>query len=104
MEELKPFRKQIDALDNEIIALFGKRFEIIREVAQLKSQKGIPAVLPDRIDEVRDRCVKMGEEVHLDPEFIYQLYTLIIDHACNLEENTKEYLQSREDVSQNGTS
>lgn len=87
MQELKPLRQKIDALDDQIIGLLGQRFEIVREVAALKAEKGIPAVLPDRIEEVKDRCARMGAEVALDPQFVRELYAHIIDYACSLEDN-----------------
>jgi len=93
MEVLKPYRKKIDALDDQIIDLLGQRLEIIDEVAQLKAQQGIAPILQDRIDEVRERCIARGIERGYDPDFIHALYTLIIDYSCGVEQehqNQKE--------------
>lgn len=87
MQELKPLRQKIDALDDRIIELLGQRFEIVRDVAALKAEKGIPAVLPDRIEEVKARCADLGAGKGLDPHFVRNLYTVIIDYACSLEDN-----------------
>lgn len=87
MEILKPHRDKIDAIDNELLALLGKRFEIVRTVAGIKGEHGIDPILPDRVEEVKARCAKIGETHGLDPQFIRDLYTVIIDHACSLEDN-----------------
>ena len=90
MEILKPYREKIDALDDQIIDLLGQRLDIIHEVAELKEAKGIEPVLQERVDEVRQRCIKRGEENGYDPEFISALYTLIIDYSCQVEEDYKK--------------
>jgi chorismate mutase len=86
MEDLKPFRKQIDDLDKEIMALFGKRFQIIREVAKLKSERGIPTYISDRVEEVKDNCEELARQQGLDPSVFRVLYTILINHACDVEE------------------
>ncbi|HEY0901856.1 MAG TPA: chorismate mutase, partial [Micavibrio sp.] len=53
MEIMKPFRQRIDALDDQIIDLLIARTEIIREVGHFKFAHDIPAVLADRVIEVR---------------------------------------------------
>mgnify|MGYP000021996458 CR=1 FL=1 len=86
MELLAPYRRRIDDLDDQIMELFSQRFAVIREVADLKNKHGIPAILQDRVDEVRERNADTGAAKGLDPEFIRKLYTLIIDEACDLED------------------
>ena len=97
MEVLKPHRDRIDALDEEILALLGQRFEIVRTVAGIKGEHGIAPVLPERVEEVKARCAQIGETHGLDPQFIRDLYTVIIDHACSLEDH-----MSAEDKAQQG--
>jgi len=87
MEPLKPYRAQIDAIDDRIVDLLAQRMDIVREVAALKAAKGIPAVLEDRIIEVRERCAARGAAMGLDEELVRRLYTLIITYACDLEED-----------------
>lgn len=86
MEIMKPFRKRIDDLDDQIIDLMVQRTEIIREVADFKSKNDIPAVLQDRVDEVRERCAARAEAQGMDPEIIRTLYAALIKFSCDLEE------------------
>ena len=87
MEILKPYRARIDVLDEQIIALLRKRYDVIEEVGALKTQHGIAATLPDRVDEVRENAAKMAADKGLDADFIRTLYAQLIEHSCNLEEN-----------------
>ena len=89
MEVMKPFRRRIDAIDDQIIDLLVSRIEIIREVGDFKFQNGIPAVLPDRVIEVRERAAERAAAKGLDPELIRQLYTILINYSCDLEEEIK---------------
>ncbi|WP_421779660.1 chorismate mutase [Kiloniella litopenaei] len=86
MELLSPYRRRIDDLDDQIMELFSQRFAIIREVAELKNKHDIPAVLQDRVDEVRERNAATGAEKGIDADFVRKLYTLIIDESCDLED------------------
>lgn len=83
---LKNFRAEIDALDDQIIALLAKRFEVVAKVAQIKTANNIPAVLPDRVEQVKDTAEKRAVNAGLDGKFVRDLYARIIDHACALEE------------------
>ena len=87
MEILKPYRAQIDAIDDQIIDLLAARLSVIREVGVLKAREGIPPVLQDRVEEVRERCAKRAQGKGVDPDLIRDLYTLLIDYSCRLEDD-----------------
>lgn len=86
MEILKAYRERINIIDEEIIQLLRRRYDVIEEVAALKARENIPAVLPDRVDEVREKAAGRAAEKGLDAGFIRELYTRIIEHSCALEE------------------
>ena len=99
MEILKPYRKRIDDLDDQIVDLLCARELIIREVAELKSAENIPAYLNDRIDEVRERAAKRAGENGTDENLVRELYRQIIEYSCQLEEK----LMSETSKSKTGT-
>jgi chorismate mutase len=86
MKLLEEHRQKIDFIDDRIIDLLAERMDVIRAVAKLKAENDIPAVLPDRVEEVIARCAARAETRHVDPELARLLYTLIVDHACAAEE------------------
>ncbi len=89
MEILKPYRARIDDVDNRIVDLLVERIGIIREVGHLKAEMGIPAILQDRVDQVRERNAQRAEEKGLDPDLVRALYTTLINYSCDLEEQIK---------------
>jgi chorismate mutase len=86
MSGLEPFRRRLDAIDDEIARLLGERFEICREVALHKSAHGIAMMQPDRVEEVRARYLARGAEADLPAEFSAELFDLLIAATCK-EEN-----------------
>jgi Chorismate mutase len=56
MKDLESFRRQIDTIDDRLLALLGERFAVVREVAAYKAPRGIPVVIPERVTQVRERC------------------------------------------------
>ena len=86
MDVLMAFRKELNSLDEQIIRLLGRRYEICRAVAQHKRENGIPMMQPGRVAEVKERCARMASEHDVDPDFARRLYGLIIDEACRMED------------------
>lgn len=95
MEIMKPFRQRIDELDDKIIDLLVERIGIIREVGHFKFENNIPAVLPDRVIEVRERAAGRAAAKGLDAELVRQLYGIIIGYSCDLEETIKAELAAK---------
>lgn len=86
MEVLKPYRRRIDAIDDQIVDLLARRLGIIDEVAELKAARDIPAVLEDRVNEVLDRTAARAAEKGVDPELVRRLYAVLIAWCCEREE------------------
>lgn len=86
MDILKPYREKIDSLDDAIVDLLAERMSVVREVAALKTREGIPAILPDRVEVVRGRCVDRAAKAGMDPDIVRTLYTLLIEHCCHVED------------------
>jgi len=95
MEILKPYRKRINEIDDRIVDLLAERTAIIREVGQFKYDHDIPAVLQDRVDEVRERAAARALAKGLDAALVRRLYRILIDYSCNLEEEIKQGLSRR---------
>jgi chorismate mutase len=87
---LGKFRERLDSIDEEIARLLGERFQICREVAEHKSEHGIPMMQPDRVAEVRARYLARGAAVSLPKDFTAELFELLISATCKLEDELME--------------
>lgn len=86
---LKKHRRKIDKIDAQLLKLLGNRFDIVRDVAQVKIKHDIPAFLGGRVNEVRNNAVKLGILYGVDPDFVRTLYTMLIFQSCAEEEVLK---------------
>lgn len=86
MEQLKPLRDQIDALDDQIIDLLAKRIDIVREIGIIKSRDNLSVIQEDRVVEVRERCAQRGALKGLNPGMVRKIYNIIFDEAHELEQ------------------
>ena len=84
-ELLRTHRIEIDMLDRQIIALLGRRYEIVNEVGKLKAENKVSPVQTDRMQEVLDHVGELAKKNGLSPEFVQELYSKMIDHAHTLE-------------------
>lgn len=85
MKELEPFREEIDEIDDKIIALLKRRFEIVRAVGHFKAEHGIKVVQSKRADEVVERNVENARMSDVPDEFIRRFYISMIDEAHIIE-------------------
>ena len=86
MEKLAKFRAALNEIDEQIITLLGQRYAICRSVAKHKKEQHIPVMQHDRVNEVKDRCADLATQLQIDPDFVRELYSLIIDEACRIED------------------
>lgn len=93
---MAPYRRKIDELDDKIVDLLAQREEIIREVADLKTQKLIPAILPDRVAQVKTRVAERACKSGLDADLVRQIYAILIDYSCSLEEEIMQKRRNKE--------
>ena len=86
---LKPYRAEIDRIDDSILELLGKRFGVVRKVARVKIKHDIPSYLGDRVKEVRERNATRADKYGIDPEFLRTFYTMLIYQSCATEDLIK---------------
>lgn len=74
---LEDFRQEIDAIDDQIVELLGRRFTIISEVKRVKQQMGATTYQPDREKKILERVVAKGRELGLNPLLLQALFIQI---------------------------
>ena len=85
-DEMAEVRRQIDALDAEIVALLAKRQRQIERAARVKPLLEMPARVPERIDEVLARVLQAATRDGLSRELSTELWTRIIEWSIDYEE------------------
>lgn len=78
VEELARRRRDLEALDRDLIALLGRRVEQSREIGALKRLAGLPTLDPAREAEVIRRAATMAREHGLPDEKVRDIFWHII--------------------------
>lgn len=83
---LEDCRKRLDVVDQEIIRLFGERYNIRRDVKRIKNEVGLPVQDPARVKVVIDQVVEHAKTYNVPTDFARALYELVIDYSHKFEE------------------
>ena len=83
MEEI---RTEIDRVDAGLIAALAERAQYIDRAAQIKTHIGLPARIPDRVEEVVTNVGRLAVENGLPPEVYQKMWRDLIDWSIAREE------------------
>ena len=86
-DTLAELRRAIDGVDDELVALFAKRFALVKDVAEFKKPRGLPAAIPSRVAEVVARVRLEAEAQGFPPDTAERLWRQLIADMIAYEEN-----------------
>ena len=75
--DLQDYRKQIDAIDNELLRLLNERMDVVRQVALYKKQHGIPVLNAEREREILSA---------IDCPYAQKLYEVLLEISREYQE------------------
>jgi chorismate mutase len=82
---LDEYRKQIDAIDEQLLALVAARLHIANQIGEWKRQTGMPIFQPKRFECAQNHFLEGGSRFGLQDDFLRQLYQLIHDESCQIQ-------------------
>ena len=85
-DALASCRAEIDALDAELVRLIGRRIEVVDRVVAIKQKEGIPALLPERVEEVVAHVREEAEVCGAPADLAEKLYRALIAWTVEYEE------------------
>ncbi|MBO8129638.1 MAG: prephenate dehydratase [Peptococcaceae bacterium] len=88
-ESLAEIRKEIDAVDGEIISLLARRAALARRAGRLKQGDGGSIRDTAREEEVLRRLGCLAEEKGLARDFAHSVYRLIIEYCIELQKQER---------------
>ncbi|MFO7710922.1 MAG: chorismate mutase [Candidatus Woesearchaeota archaeon] len=75
---LDSIREEIESIDDDILRLLAKRMELAPVIGKYKKENGLAITQPEREKSLVAMHVKQGKELGLEPEFVKELYKLIM--------------------------
>lgn len=79
-------RQSIDALDRHLVEMLAKRFAYIDRAAELKSAAGLPARIPERVENVIANIRAHAMDLGLDPNLLEKFWRDMIEASIMWEE------------------
>ncbi len=67
-DHLEALRREIVAVDGDLVALLARRLALVEEVGRVKRRLGLPTLDPPREAEVVRRAAELAREHGVDPE------------------------------------
>jgi chorismate mutase len=88
--QLLELRDAIDSIDDKLLTLLARRFEVTAKVGELKASQKLDSVDPVREQEKLERLRKQAKDKSLNSEFILELFQAIFDEVVK---NHRSYLK-----------
>lgn len=85
--KLEDWRKEIDKIDGEIIALLNRRAKAAQEIGKIKAKAGLPIIDLERESEVLKNIVSENEGVLHDWQ-LATIYQKILEESRQVQLNT----------------
>jgi len=82
---LQNYRDQIDTLDKELLYLFYRRFELVKQIWTIKKEEGIAILQADRWKKLLEENIEVWEEMWLSREFITSIWNKIHEKSLEIE-------------------
>jgi isochorismate pyruvate lyase len=84
--DLKVLRAQIDAVDDELLAVLGKRQALVERVIAVKVRDNLPARIPERVTEVVGRVMQEAPKCGTSPDLAKTVWNAMINWFIAFEE------------------
>lgn len=88
MDILENFRNQIDTIDEEIIYLLSRRFEIVKQIWKIKKENNITPLQIDRWQKVINNLIEEAKDKWINEKLVIKLWEEIHKESLILENNT----------------
>ncbi|MBM7279235.1 chorismate mutase family protein [Gordonia rubripertincta] len=93
--ELADLRAELDTIDNRLLEDVRARIEVCTRIAYLKERHAIPVMQPRRVGAVHDHAHRYALDHGLSPQFLHDLYDLLISETCRVEDRIVETAELR---------
>lgn len=89
-EHLDALRREIVAVDGQLVGLLARRKALVEEVGRVKRRLGLPTLDPPREAEVVRRAAELARENGVDPELARDVLWRIMAAARDVQDTPGE--------------
>lgn len=85
-QDVSVLRRDIDHIDEELISMLSKRFEIARRIGSTKHNNNMPVLQIDRFRELLNNRIKRAQTLGLREDFVTQIFSIIHEESVHQQE------------------
>ena len=85
MNKLETLRAAIDAVDEQMLDLLGKRRELVSHVGMYKKTQGLPIVDSEREKKKLQSLQQKAKKQHINPTLIKRIWQILYKDAYTIE-------------------
>ena len=82
---MSELRDEIDLLDRDLVALIAERARYIDRAIVLKTRDGLPAYIPERVEEVVDHVREVAREFDAPEQIVETIWRVMVDQFISIE-------------------
>ncbi len=84
-QKISQWRTQIDVLDEELLHLLVKRFQIVTTIGAYKKKHHMPIRDESRWSQMLSALLSKAEKLHISKKFVKELFQSIHEYALEIE-------------------
>ena len=84
-ESLTELRRQIDEIDNDLLAILAKRIRISKEIGQYKKEHDMPVLQTQRYDAVLTKHINAAMNLGINTDFLKNIFASIHEESVRLQ-------------------
>jgi len=82
---MRELRAGIDDLDRELVMLIAERARYIDRAIVLKARDGLPAYIPERVEEVVENVRRTARELGAPEQIVETVWRVMVDQFISVE-------------------
>jgi monofunctional chorismate mutase len=86
MKTLEELREELNSIDNDLLTLLKRRFEVTNEVGYYKKENSIAVFAPAREQEILESLAIKAKDYQIREALIIEIYKLVFEESRNLQE------------------
>ena len=87
-ESIDKLRKRIERVTLEIFDLCGERFQLAKQIGEIKAHEGIPVENAEIEQKLRARVMEQCKKNNLDEKFGLKLLQLLLEESKQVQRDT----------------
>jgi chorismate mutase len=77
-KDIEKLRREINNVDQELVSLLAKRFQLTSQIGAIKREKGLKVFDKNREQEILEKWLQVSD---LEPEFLKNILNLILSES-----------------------